>query len=188
MIDLNRRRFLQTASLVVGGSYAHSLFADGSEPAPWFAPKPTFEPTALFLTWQKDPTTTMTVQWVGAEKDAVNRPIWYAREGDTAWRSQPHTARRFPLMKDNVWIFRSELIGLEPGTDYRFRVGLDSAEQRFRTMPARRPTRFILSPAAMPESATIPCRPTMLPPLSPRGRILKSSVFEGRRVGVSENP
>jgi len=137
MIDLNRRRFLQTASLVVGGSYAHSLFADGSQPAPSFAPKPTFEPTALFLTWQKDPTTTMTVQWVGAEKDAANRPIWYAREGDTAWRSQPHTARRFPLMKENLWIFRSELTGLEPGTDYRFRVGLDSAEQRFRTMPAK---------------------------------------------------
>ena len=34
-------------------------------------------------------------------------------------------------------IFRAELTGLEPDTDYRFRVGLDSAEQRFRTMPAK---------------------------------------------------
>jgi hypothetical protein len=29
------------------------------------------------------------------------------------------------------------LTGLEPGTEYRFRVGLDSAEERFRTMPAK---------------------------------------------------
>ncbi len=29
------------------------------------------------------------------------------------------------------------MTGLAPGTDYRFRVGLDSAEQRFRTMPAK---------------------------------------------------
>src|SRR5262245_49824039 len=33
---------------------------------------PAFVPAALstlFLTWQRDPTTTMTVQWVGAEAD-----------------------------------------------------------------------------------------------------------------------
>ena len=34
-------------------------------------------------------------------------------------------------------IFRSELTGLEPGTDYRFRIGLDSAEKKFRTMPSK---------------------------------------------------
>ena len=35
------------------------------------------------------------------------------------------------------WILRTELTGLEPGTDYRFRVGLDSAEDVFETMPAK---------------------------------------------------
>ena len=49
--------------------------------APAFAAKPTFEPTALFLTWQRDPTTTMTVQWIGDEKDAADRPIWFAKQG-----------------------------------------------------------------------------------------------------------
>ena len=34
-------------------------------------------------------------------------------------------------------IHRTELTGLEPGTEYRFRIGLDSAEKRFRTMPAK---------------------------------------------------
>ena len=27
---------------------------------------PAFQPNSLFLTWQRDPTTTMTIQWVGA--------------------------------------------------------------------------------------------------------------------------
>ena len=35
------------------------------------------------------------------------------------------------------WILRTELTGLEPGTDYRFRVGQHGAEHRFRTMPAK---------------------------------------------------
>jgi hypothetical protein len=34
-------------------------------------------------------------------------------------------------------IFRSELAGLEPDTEYIFRIGTDSAEQSFRTMPAK---------------------------------------------------
>src|SRR5690242_16669741 len=29
-----------------------------------------FQPSTLFLTWQRDPTTTMTVQWVGAIGEA----------------------------------------------------------------------------------------------------------------------
>jgi acid phosphatase type 7 len=135
MSDLTRRRFLQTASILAGGAYANSLFADGPQAAPVFAPKPTYQPTALFLTWQKDPTTTMTIQWVGDEKDAVNRPIWYSKQGTGVWQQQTGNARRFPMT--NQWVLRTELTGLEPDTDYRFRVGLDSAEERFRTMPAK---------------------------------------------------
>lgn len=135
MLDLSRRGFLQSASLLVGGAYAHSLFAERTQAAPLFKSKPTFEPAALFLTWQRDPTTTMTIQWVGDEKDAATRPIWYAKDGANLWQSLAGTARRFPMT--DRWIFRTELTGLEPGADYRFRVGHDSAEERFRTMPAK---------------------------------------------------
>ena len=77
----------------------------------------------------------MTIQWIGNEQDAATRPIWYAKEGTKLWRTQPGTARRFPMT--DRWILRTELTGLEPGTDYRFRVGNDSAEERFRTMPTK---------------------------------------------------
>ncbi len=135
MSELSRRGFLQTASFLVGGAYTHSLFGEGTRTPPAFAAKPAYQPTALFLTWQRDPTTTMTIQWVGEEKEAVERPIWYAKRGANIWQQKTGTARRFPLT--NRWILRTELSGLEPGTDYRFHVGLDSAEEKFRTMPAK---------------------------------------------------
>ncbi len=135
MSELSRRGFLQTASFLVGGAYAHSLFGEGTQTLPAFAAKPAYQPAALFLTWQRDPTTTMTIQWVGDEKEAVERPIWYANRGANVWQQKTATARRFPLT--DRWILRTELSGLEPGTDYRFHVGLDSAEEKFRTMPAK---------------------------------------------------
>lgn len=135
MSNLSRRAFLQSASLLVGGAYAHSILGNKLQAAPSFAAKPSFNPEALFLTWQRDPTTTMTVQWVGSDKDAATRPIWFAKAGTEDWKSQTWTTRDFP--KTDRKIFRSELTGLEAGTDYRFRVGNDSAEQKFRTMPAK---------------------------------------------------
>jgi hypothetical protein len=135
MSEFDRRRFLQSTSLILAGGYAGRLFADELAEAPAFAATPAFDPTALFLTWQRDPTTTMTIQWVGEEKDGESRPIYYAQHGSTAWRKQPHAPRRFPLT--DKWLFRAELTGLKPDSDYHFRVGLDSTEQRFRTMPAK---------------------------------------------------
>ncbi len=135
MIHFDRRRFLQSTSLLMAGGYATRLFGDDAVPAPTFAEKPTFEPTALFLTWQRDPTTTMTVQWVGEAKDAETRPIYFAKVGEDAWRCAD--AFRAAIPDDRQIGVCAELTGLTPDTDYRFRVGTDSAEQRFRTMPSK---------------------------------------------------
>jgi hypothetical protein len=135
MSELDRRRFLQSASLAIAGGYAGFAFGKTPGAAPQFVERPTFEPTALFLTWQRDPTTTMTIQWVGSEADAAKRPIWYAKKGGQLWNNQNCSPRRFPMT--DRWILRSELSGLEPDTDYAFRVGLDSPEFYFRTMPAK---------------------------------------------------
>jgi hypothetical protein len=131
----SRRLFLQTSSLLIAGGYARSMFGVEGGEQPAFASTPSFDPTALFCTWQQDPTTTMTVQWIGEQGDADDRPIWYAKAGSDAWRQQPFGSKEFPMTAKRV--YRSELTGLEPDTDYRFRVGLDSAEFKFRTMPAK---------------------------------------------------
>jgi len=141
MTHLTRRRFLQSASLLLASGAARPLFPSDPQPLfdaddqPSFPKWPVFEPLALFLTWQNDPTTTMTIQWIGAEKDAADRPIWYAQDAGGLWQHEHPVARPFPMT--DRWIFRTELTGLQPGTDYRFHVGLDSAEHRFRTMPAK---------------------------------------------------
>jgi hypothetical protein len=143
MSELDRRRFLQTASLAIAGGYAQCVFGKTLCETPQFAERPTFEPTALFLTWQRDPTTTMTVQWVGSEADGAERPVWYAKKGSQEWQNKKHTSRRFPS-SDN-WILRAELTGLQPDTEYAFHIGTDSAEQYFRTMPAKdtNPIQFV---------------------------------------------
>jgi hypothetical protein len=135
MSGLDRRRFLQAASLTLVGPAAHRAMAVTTGDVPRFTEVPPFRPRCLFLTWQRDPTTTMTVQWIGSEADGAKRPIWWGKEGTYGWHMQPHVAKRFP--ESDLWIFRTELTGLEPDTDYLFRVGLDSPAERFRTMPAR---------------------------------------------------
>jgi len=134
-MSFDRRRFLQAGSLLLAGGYARSLWGDEVLPPPKFAESPTFEPTALFLTWQQDPTTTMTVQWIGTEQQAADRPVWFAKVGSNEWRRLAGKAKPYPLTDKSV--IRTELTGLSPDTEYMFRVGLDSAEQRFRTMPAK---------------------------------------------------
>ncbi|MFO0947859.1 MAG: metallophosphoesterase family protein [Planctomycetota bacterium] len=131
---MKRRFFLQTAALTIGAGYATRGFGFDGPPA--FAPMPTYDPSALYLTWQRDPTTTKTVQWLATKAEAeVARPVWYAADGMEIWQQTPAVGKPFP--NTELTLFRAELTGLTPGTEYRFRVGLDSAERRFRTMPAK---------------------------------------------------
>jgi hypothetical protein len=97
-----------------------------------------FTPNSLFLTWQRDPTTTMTVQWIAAAGEIPDTSVSYTPiKVDTvgAWPSQPTTAKPYPMT--DLKVFRAELTGLSPGTDYQFRIGKKSPVYRFRTMPAK---------------------------------------------------
>jgi hypothetical protein len=134
MLSLSRRAFL--AASVAGLASGRILGADPpAEPlfkSPDDAP---FQPNTLFLTWQRDPTTTMTVQWIGATGETADTTVSYATLPLGPWQLQPTTARPYP--RTDLKVFRAELTGLEPGTDYQFRIGKQSPTYRFRTMPAR---------------------------------------------------
>jgi hypothetical protein len=134
MFSSSRRAFLGTA---LAGLAAGRLIA-ADDPAAKPAEDPTFQPTTLFLTWQRDPTTTMTVQWVGTRGETADTTISYASTAKTVpatWQIQPATPRPYPLT--DLKVFRAELTGLRPGTDYQFRIGKQSPLYRFRTMPAK---------------------------------------------------
>ncbi len=94
------------------------------------SPKP-FDPPSVYLTWQHDPTTTMTIQWHshGGHDDVVQ----YQRLDERVW----HTVRgsHHPMPHSDRMVHVAELTGLKPGVDYRFRLGANSVEFTFRTMP-----------------------------------------------------
>ncbi|MFO1019878.1 MAG: metallophosphoesterase family protein [Planctomycetales bacterium] len=135
MTQFPRRQFLQTSSLLLGGSWLHSALAADAPNVPTFAPQAKFDPEIVLLSWQSDPTTSMTIQWVGKENEAAERLIWSAAAGAMDWRSTPPTKHQMPMT--DLWIFRTELTGLKPGSEYRFRIGLDSPEYKFMTVPAK---------------------------------------------------
>ena len=97
--------------------------------------EPSFRPDTLFLTWQRDPTTTMTIQWIGAVGETEDTNVYYTRVKNQTWRSQTPSLKPYPLT--DLKVFRAELTDLTPGMDYQFRIGKESPAFRFRTMPAK---------------------------------------------------
>ncbi|MBX3444203.1 MAG: metallophosphoesterase family protein [Planctomyces sp.] len=121
MEPLNRRLFL-------GGSLGGLAAVFSFRPMAFAAPE------TLFLTWQGDPTTTMTVQWV-APDSADDASLEYAVEDSEIWMSS--ATRKKPFPNTDLRVYRCELTGLTPDTEYEFRIGMTAETHRFRTMPAK---------------------------------------------------
>lgn len=132
---LNRRGFLASSlgGMAAAWSAPRTLFGE-ERPAIAEIPAAAREvpPPSLFLTWQKDPTTTMTIQWIGPTAETT---IHFGRLTDNLWRSENVAIRPFP--NTDLSVHRCQLAGLTPGTEYVFQIGDSSSLQRFRTMPAR---------------------------------------------------
>ena len=92
MLSLSRRAFLGASFAGLAGGQL--LAADKPAEKPVKASDdPAFQPTTLFLTWQRDPTTTMTVQWVGTAGETADTKVYFrALKGDL-WTSQGHQPR-----------------------------------------------------------------------------------------------
>ncbi len=128
MPAVDRRSFLGASLPGLAAALVGPTLARAGAPA---APRP----DTLFLTWQRDPATTVTVQWIGAPSDAPD--VYVSKWGATgAPGTATHaTVRPFPLT--NLRVFRVEVTGLLPGTEYQLRIGTQPATYRFRTMPAK---------------------------------------------------
>src|SRR6266705_1453595 len=89
MIRTSRRLFLG-ASFAVLASFP--LYAQGraarnnddekNDPLPTKTVREdfAFQPSTLFLTWHKDPTTTMDVQWIGVRGETADTNIYYTAD------------------------------------------------------------------------------------------------------------
>jgi hypothetical protein len=105
-------------------------------PRPVIAPVPANlgPKDTLFLTWHRDPTTTIVVQWVGPTKGAPTSVRVSPALSDSNWI--PGTVETKPFGNTPIQVHRSELTGLTPGTEYLLQIGTDAQVFRFRTMPA----------------------------------------------------
>jgi hypothetical protein len=133
MPSLSRRAFLGASLAGLSGQLlgAQQL----AQPAARVAEDAAFQPATLFLTWQRDPTTTMTVQWVGTVGETADTSVSFRTLTEEAWETQPAEVRPYP--QSDLKVFRAELTGLLLGTTYQFRIGKQSPTYRFRTMPAK---------------------------------------------------
>src|SRR3990167_4226 len=89
-------------------------------------------PSVLYLTWMHDTTTTMTVQWHTLKKKAPAE-IAYRKIGSGRWKEQSGLCAR--VRKTNLYVNTVELLELEPGAEYEFRVVGKKGAYRFKTLP-----------------------------------------------------
>jgi acid phosphatase type 7 len=102
-----------------------------------------FEPLGMQLTWQRDPTSTMTIDW-HVEQEHVALALFYRRRDTADWTEVAGSTHAFPL--SNRQIRRVELTNLGQDTYYEFRIGSEGRTFGFRTMPreADRPIRIAI--------------------------------------------
>ncbi len=101
-------------------------------------------PPAVYLTWQRDPTTTMTVHW--HNYTAGQNTLQYRVAGSGgAWTTLTATTVEAPVGERLVRT--AEITGLTPGTAYEFLVDGYAETFRFRTMPANltQPVKFAVA-------------------------------------------
>lgn len=88
----------------------------------------------VYLTWQKDPTTTMTISWL-AKPEENKKSLEYRPSGkDDAWKTK-QVENVIPLQNSPYVLYRVECVDLTPDTLYSFRVPQEQEQHLFRTMP-----------------------------------------------------
>lgn len=94
------------------------------------------KPPAIFLTWYRDPTTTMAVQW--HNYNPAHNKLRYRPVGGDSW--QELTAQATDLFPTTQrLIHKAEITGLTPNTVYEFQLDGDVYQgktNRFKTLPA----------------------------------------------------
>jgi acid phosphatase type 7 len=91
------------------------------------------EPAGMILTWQQDPTTTMTIDWHTVYGDEADPTLHYKHEDSDQWHQITAGQLEYPF--SDRTIHRAEITGLRPGQTYQFRTGEFTRVYTFQTMP-----------------------------------------------------
>lgn len=98
-----------------------------------------YDPIAVYLTWKKNPESTMSIQWI-SNKAEVENTIYYAELTDSEDQSNPHFFKQIGSYKvmpqgHPYLIHTAELESLKPDTPYLFKISENGALFKFKTMP-----------------------------------------------------
>jgi hypothetical protein len=124
----------------------------------------------LYLTWSRDPSTTMTVNWVDLYPKNTNT-VFYREQGTTEWKSGE--AKQLVIEPSSLQRRYLELVDLKPDTLYEFGIGKRLEKPldgwTFRTMPAEltRPVRFVTGGDMMHSRAMLDAMSGQVGPLEP---------------------
>jgi acid phosphatase type 7 len=139
MTTIQRRDFLKSTlggmtSMLALGASRWAAPASAEELGPTLVGNSGYDPSTLFLTWQRDPTTSITAQWIAPETPSDTAVSFRPLAGSA---SQAVKAISKPYSSTDLRVHRAELTNLEPDTEYQFQIGTNSPIYRFRTMPAK---------------------------------------------------
>lgn len=88
----------------------------------------------FFLTWQNDPTSTMTIRWLSKKNEAVHQ-IEYCQVGTSDWQKKQAVSKALPEHAP-FDINSVELTALKADSIYRFHILPSKDEHLFQTMPS----------------------------------------------------
>lgn len=101
------------------------------------------EPSGIYLTWEKDPTSTMTIDW--HLKTNTMQTLFYRKKGDENWMKKSEEVIDFPFSDRKI--HRVFLSGLMAGQAYEVKFGANDRVYYFKTMPkdiSRNPIKFAI--------------------------------------------
>lgn len=103
-----------------------------------------YDPLTVYLTWQRSPESTMTIQWI-SELDRTEDVVEYQPTDGQEWFVAKGAHTVMPGGHP-YYIHRVELTSLKSNTDYYFRPGVNAVTFKFRTMPSEltQPIRFVV--------------------------------------------
>ena len=90
----------------------------------------------IYLTWQQNPSTTMTVQWISSFQEKQSTVIYHQRKENFEWKQVVGETLPFPQTSQYL-IHRVELQDLQPNSEYIFKILPYGDEYRFITAPAQ---------------------------------------------------
>ncbi len=89
----------------------------------------------IYLTWQKSPSTSMTIQWVSSAQEKSNILLYRTKNKGKKWQRVASTAFSFPSAPQYL-IHRIEIDKLQPNTEYIFQLLPYPEEYQFLTAPS----------------------------------------------------